>query len=187
MTTSSPCFDRVNLDSEVSPFLSSVAYQFWHINDKAFSKAFYMNGYSGLALRLAQVIFSLAVVSKDANASENPGVLLERKMLLNEGGIYEFVRDTLDPIPSTHPFEGGAYFYPLLRPRVPAFMILSSTRLLPHRPLYSHVVSVLSHSRRFRQTPSRQRQGDRHIPFAHRFDRQVSAVVSVVCMRDAQS
>ena len=65
-----------------------------------------MNSYGGLALRLAQVIFSLAVASKDANAPENPGVLLERKMLLNEGGIYEFVRDALDPIPSTHPFEG---------------------------------------------------------------------------------
>ncbi|KAI9462105.1 hypothetical protein HD554DRAFT_2290137 [Boletus coccyginus] len=121
------------LDSRISPFLSSIAYQFWHINDKAFSKAFYTNGYSGLALRLAQVLFSLAGVSKDAeeicNAPTtaeqvtiwkeklmpvllNPVVvallktpafcwnalgvpLNQRKMLLDEGSICEFVRDTL--------------------------------------------------------------------------------------------
>ena len=95
-----------------------------------------MNGYIGLALRLAQVIFSLAGVSKDVkeicNASAvsdqvkiwkeklmpvllNPLVvallktpafcwntlgapLNQRKMLLDEGGIYAFVRDMLDPI-----------------------------------------------------------------------------------------
>ena len=141
------------LDGEISPFLSSIAYQFWHINDKAFSKAFYTNGYSGLALRLAQVIFTLAGVSKDAeeicNVSTtaeqvkiwkeklmpvllNPLVvallktpafcwnalgvpLNQRKMLLDEGSIYEFVRDTLDPIPSTYSFKDSAYFYPLVR------------------------------------------------------------------------
>jgi len=139
------------LDAKVSPFLSSIAYQFWHINDKAFSKSFYTNGYSGLALRLAQVIFTLAGVSKDAEAicnastTEEQGkiwkeklmpVLLnplvvallktpafcwnalgvplnQRKMLLDEGSIYEFVRDTLDPIPLTYSFKDGAYFYPL--------------------------------------------------------------------------
>ncbi|KAG8215856.1 hypothetical protein J3R82DRAFT_7811 [Butyriboletus roseoflavus] len=142
---------RELLDARISPFLSSIAYQFWHINDKAFSKAFYMNGYSGLAIRLARVIFALAGVSTDAeklcNVSTtaeqvkiwkeklmpvllNPLVvallktpafcwnalgvpLNQRKMLLNEGSIYEFVRDTLDPIPSTYKFKDGAYFYPL--------------------------------------------------------------------------
>lgn len=144
---------RELLDDRISPFLSSIAYQFWHINDKAFSGAFYMNGYSGLAIRLAQVIFALAGVSKDAeelcNVSTtaeqvkiwkeklmpvllNPLVvallktpafcwnalgvpLNQRKMLLDEGSIYEFVRDTLDPIPSTYMFKDGAYFYPLVR------------------------------------------------------------------------
>ena len=55
--------------------------------------------------------------------------LNQRKMLLNEGGIYEFVRDMLDPIPSTYSFKDGAYFYPLVCPRVPASVILSCTRL----------------------------------------------------------
>lgn len=146
---------RELLDATISPFLSSIAYQFWHINDKAFSKGFYMNGYSGLALRLAQIIFSVAGVSKDAkelcNAPTtveqvkiwkeklmpvllNPLVvallrtpafcwnalgvpLNQRNMLLNEGSIYEFVRDTLDPIPATYSFKDGAYFYPLVRAR----------------------------------------------------------------------
>ena len=137
------------LDGEISPFLSSIAYQIWHI--EAFSKAFYTNGYSGLALRLAQVIFTLAGVSKDAeeicNVSTtaeqvkiwkekltplNPLVvallkppafcwnalgvpLNQRKMLSDEGSIYEFVRDTLDPIPLTYSFKDGAYVYPLVR------------------------------------------------------------------------
>ncbi|KIK86599.1 hypothetical protein PAXRUDRAFT_831896 [Paxillus rubicundulus Ve08.2h10] len=139
------------LNSKISPLLSSIAYQFWRVQDKAFTKAFYLGGYSGWALRLAQVIFAIAGVSKDAEAlcsattiAEqetiwreklkpvllNPIVvallkspvfcwnalgvpLNQRKMLLDEGSIYEFVRDTLDPIPSTYSFKEGAYFYPL--------------------------------------------------------------------------
>lgn len=57
---------RELLDSEISPLLSSIAYQFWHINDTAFSEAFYKKGYSGLAIRLARIIFTLAGVTKDA-------------------------------------------------------------------------------------------------------------------------
>ncbi|EGN99748.1 hypothetical protein SERLA73DRAFT_121865 [Serpula lacrymans var. lacrymans S7.3] len=137
------------LDSKISPFLSSAAYQFWHINDNAFSSAFYLNGYSGWALRLAQYIFSFVGVSQDVEALcsaesipeqekiwkeklrpvllnpivvallKNPifcwnalGVPLnQRRMLLEEGTIYEFVRDTFDPLPSTYSFKDGAYFY----------------------------------------------------------------------------
>jgi betaine lipid synthase len=140
------------LDSKISPLLSSIAYQFWRIQDKAFTKAFYLGGYSGWALRLAQVIFAIAGVSKDAEALCNATTIAEqetiwreklkpvllnpivvallkspvfcwnalgvplnqRKMLLDEGSIYEFVRDTLDPIPSTYSFKEGAYFYPLV-------------------------------------------------------------------------
>ncbi|KAH7886768.1 hypothetical protein F5I97DRAFT_1927075 [Phlebopus sp. FC_14] len=142
---------RTLLDSKISPLLSSIAYQFWHINDNAFSSAFYLNGYSGLALRLAQVVFGIAGVSKDAEALCNASTIAEqeriwkeklkpvllnpivvallkspvfcwnalgvplnqRNMLLDEGSIYEFVRDTLDPLPSTYLFKKGAYFYPL--------------------------------------------------------------------------
>ncbi|KAF9233272.1 hypothetical protein BU15DRAFT_90430 [Melanogaster broomeanus] len=122
------------LDSKISPFLSSIAYQFWHINDRAFSSDFYLGGYSGLALRLAQVIFAIAGALCNATSlaeqekiwSEklkpvllNPVVvallkspvfcwnalgvpLNQRKMLLDEGTIYEFVRDTLDPALTGH-------------------------------------------------------------------------------------
>ena len=41
--------------------------------------------------------------------------LNQRNMLLDEGSIYEFVRDTLGPIPSTHSFKDGTYLYPLVR------------------------------------------------------------------------
>lgn len=143
---------RSLLDSRIAPHLSSNAYQFWRINDDAFSSSFYLRGYSGLALRLARVIFTLAGVSKDvealcdANTIEeqskiwreklrpvllNPVVvallknplfcwnalgvpLNQRRMLLDEGSIYEFVRDTLDPLASTYLFKTGAYFYLLV-------------------------------------------------------------------------
>ncbi|KAH7928898.1 hypothetical protein BV22DRAFT_1003840 [Leucogyrophana mollusca] len=142
---------RALLDSRISPLLSSMAYQFWHLNDGAFASAFYLSGYSGWALRLAKLIFSLAGVSKDAEALcyassipeqekiwreklrpvlLNPVVvallkspvfcwnalgvpLNQRRMLLDEGSVYEFVRDTLDPLASTYSFKDGAYFYPL--------------------------------------------------------------------------
>ncbi|KIM63223.1 hypothetical protein SCLCIDRAFT_1214338 [Scleroderma citrinum Foug A] len=142
---------RALLDSRISPLLSSIAYQFWHINDQSFSKAFYLTGYSGWALRLAQFIFSLAGVSADAEALceaksleeqdriwreklkpvlMNPVVVAvlkspvfcwnalgvpmnQRKMILDEGSIWEFVRDTFDPLPKSWSFRDGAYFYPL--------------------------------------------------------------------------
>ncbi|KAF7321357.1 hypothetical protein MKEN_00655900 [Mycena kentingensis (nom. inval.)] len=37
--------------------------------------------------------------------------LNQRKMLLDEGSIYEFVRDTLDPLGSAHLFKNDNYFY----------------------------------------------------------------------------
>lgn len=143
---------RELLDSKISPLLSSIAYQFWRINDQAFSSSFYLHGYSGWALRLASFIFKLAGVSShvqkfcDADSiSEqeeiwqqklrpvllNPVVvallkspifcwnalgvpLNQRKMLLDEGSFYEFVRDTLEPVASTWSLKNGAYFYLLV-------------------------------------------------------------------------
>jgi len=37
--------------------------------------------------------------------------LNQRRMLLSEGTVYEFVRDTLDSLASTYSFKNGAYFY----------------------------------------------------------------------------
>lgn len=148
---------RLLLDSKMAPLLSSIAYQFWYINDDAFSSSFYLHGYSGYALRLAGIIFRLAGVSKDVDAMcnaetipeqariwrerlrptllnpvviallKNPvfcwnalGVPLnQRQMLLNEGSVYEFLRDSLDPLASSYSFRDGAYFYLLVSSLVP--------------------------------------------------------------------
>ena len=115
-------------------------------------ESFYLRGYSGWALRLARVLFSLAGISQDVQRLcdsatleeqqkiyetgirpvllnpivvallKNPvfcwnalGVPLnQRKMFLEEGTAYEYVRDTLDPIPSTALLKDGAYHYLLV-------------------------------------------------------------------------
>lgn len=43
------------LDTTLSPFLTSHAYQFWRENDQSFASSFYLRGYSGWALRLAKL------------------------------------------------------------------------------------------------------------------------------------
>jgi betaine lipid synthase len=40
--------------------------------------------------------------------------LNQRQMLLDEGSVYEFVRDTLDPLALSYLFKKGAYFYLLV-------------------------------------------------------------------------
>lgn len=140
---------RALLDSKIAPNLSSVAYQFWRLNDDAFSSAFYLRGYSGWALRLARLVFSLAGVSADVEALCNSDTLEEqqkiwegklrhvllnpvvvallrnpvfcwnalgvplnqRRMLLEEGSVYDFICHTLDPLASKYLFKTGAYFY----------------------------------------------------------------------------
>jgi betaine lipid synthase len=140
------------LDTKIFPLLSSPAYQFWRVNDTAFSSSFYLRGYSGWALRLAKTLFRLAGVAKeverlcDTDSIEEQGriwkekmrpILLnpvvvallkspvfcwnalgvplnQRRMLLNDGTVYDFIRDTLDPMVSTYSFKNGAYFYLLV-------------------------------------------------------------------------
>ncbi|KAG1786486.1 uncharacterized protein HD556DRAFT_1248265 [Suillus plorans] len=72
------------LDSKIAPLLSSIAYQFWHINDDAFSKAFYLKGYSGWALWLARIVFSIAGVSKDVEALCNAGSMAQQEQIWRE-------------------------------------------------------------------------------------------------------
>ncbi|PWN41282.1 hypothetical protein IE81DRAFT_324662 [Ceraceosorus guamensis] len=57
------------LDTKISPFLSSHAYQFWRLNTEAFKSNFYFRGYSGHALRLAKAAFSLGRVNRDVKAA----------------------------------------------------------------------------------------------------------------------
>ncbi|CAE6397523.1 unnamed protein product [Rhizoctonia solani] len=54
---------RALLDNELSPWLSSAAYQFWKNNQNAFEKSFYQRGYSGWALRVTKVpLFEFSAV-----------------------------------------------------------------------------------------------------------------------------
>lgn len=149
---------RALLDKKIAPLLSSSAYQFWRINENAFSSSFYLRGYSGWALRLAKWAFWVAGVSNDVSALceatsveeqqkiwdqklrpvimnslvvtmlKNPvfcwnalGVPLnQREIFLQEGTAYDFIRETLDPIPSHSLLSSGAYFYLLVSaPAVP--------------------------------------------------------------------
>lgn len=72
------------LDSQISPLLSSIAYQFWRINDDAFSTSFYHRGYSGWALRLAQILFQLAGVSEDVNKMCQADTLVDQAKIWEE-------------------------------------------------------------------------------------------------------
>lgn len=56
------------LDRKISPYLSSHAYQFWRMNTHCWDRNFYFRGYSGHALRLAKIAFSLFGVNKSAEA-----------------------------------------------------------------------------------------------------------------------
>lgn len=143
---------RTLLDSQISPALSSIAYQFWRLQPHAFDSAFYLNGYSGWAIRLGKLLFRIAGVTKYVEAMCNSDTIEEqariwkeklrpvilnpvvsvllgnpvfcwnalgvplnqRRMFLNEGTAFEFVRDTLDPLAHSWSFKKGAYFYLLV-------------------------------------------------------------------------
>ncbi|TDL26086.1 S-adenosyl-L-methionine-dependent methyltransferase [Rickenella mellea] len=140
---------RTLLDTKLSPFLSSICYQFWRLNSDMFSSSFYLSGYSGWALRFARSLFWLVGITKDVedmckadtiaeqerlwNEKLRPVLLNslvvyllrspvfcwnalgvpqnQRRMLLDEGTAYDFIKDTLDPIPSTALLKDGAYHY----------------------------------------------------------------------------
>ncbi|WWD20259.1 hypothetical protein CI109_104735 [Kwoniella shandongensis] len=59
-----PQFEKL-LTTKLSPFLSSHAYAYWKAHSSQFSRNFYFRGYSGWALRLAQVAFFVAGVRGD--------------------------------------------------------------------------------------------------------------------------
>ncbi|ELU37705.1 betaine lipid synthetase, putative [Rhizoctonia solani AG-1 IA] len=127
-----PDFKHI-LDGELSPWLSSAAYQFWKQNQSAFDKSFYRRGYSGWALRITQMPRGCAMLirlrSRLVSGAKNNwfvklvlnnpaflwnalGVpLAQRRAFLNEGSCYEFARDTLDPIAGTALLKTGAYHY----------------------------------------------------------------------------
>jgi betaine lipid synthase len=57
-----PNFEQL-LDTKLSPFLSSPAYQFWRAKAYAFRTSFHHCGYSGHALRIAAWAFKIGGVS----------------------------------------------------------------------------------------------------------------------------
>ncbi|KAI0322655.1 hypothetical protein OF83DRAFT_1161041 [Amylostereum chailletii] len=62
-----PNFRQI-LDSRLSPYLSSPAYQFWRINVDAFETSFYRHGYSGWALRIAGWLLQINGMMADVRA-----------------------------------------------------------------------------------------------------------------------
>lgn len=145
---------RTLLDSTISPYLSSIAYQFWRINARSFtSSSFYLEGYSGWAISLAQTIFWLAGVTGhvrqmcECNTTDeqaqiwrekirpvllNPVVVgllksrlfcwnalgvpkQQRNMVIEGGGVYDYIVNTLDPLPEKYLFKNDNYFYSLVR------------------------------------------------------------------------
>lgn len=75
---------RELLDTKLSPFLTSHAYQFWRKNDKAFSSSFYLRGYSGWALRLAKTALWLGGLSKEVHAFCHAPTLAEQTKIWDD-------------------------------------------------------------------------------------------------------
>lgn len=75
---------RTLLDTKISPFLTSHAYQFWRQNDKAFSSAFYLRGYSGHALRLAKFAIWMSGCQKDVDRFCSASTLEEQAQIWND-------------------------------------------------------------------------------------------------------
>ncbi|KAJ3806287.1 hypothetical protein F5876DRAFT_91122 [Lentinula aff. lateritia] len=121
------------LDSKLKHRLSIYTYEFWKANASAFlSSTFYDWGYSGRALWFVRLLFKLAGVYGEVERLcdlwlnplmvallRNPifcwnalGVPLnQQRMLLDEGGVYQYICDTLDPILSTYLLKTQNYFY----------------------------------------------------------------------------
>ncbi|KAG8722187.1 hypothetical protein FRC08_005936 [Ceratobasidium sp. 394] len=72
------------LDLELSPWLSSAAYQFWKANENAFSDSFYMRGYSGWALRITKWALWLGGVLSDARQMCNVDTIEEQEQIWRE-------------------------------------------------------------------------------------------------------
>lgn len=69
------------LDTKISPFLSSHAYQFWRLNTHCWDRNFYFRGYSGHALRLAKVAFGLRGVTRHVKAMCEAPTLEEQQRI----------------------------------------------------------------------------------------------------------
>ncbi|OCF62173.1 betaine lipid synthase [Kwoniella mangroviensis CBS 10435] len=72
------------LTQKLSPYLSSHAYAYWLSHDTQFSRNFYFRGYSGWALRLAQIAFFLSGVRKDVKKICKASTIAEQEKIWNK-------------------------------------------------------------------------------------------------------
>lgn len=70
---------RALLDTKLAPHLSAHAYAFWRTNASAFDTNFYLQGYSGLALRILNMIFKLRGSADKLHALANAETLAEQR------------------------------------------------------------------------------------------------------------
>ncbi|OXG17402.1 betaine lipid synthase [Cryptococcus neoformans Tu401-1] len=161
-----PGFDKL-LTTKLSPFLSSHAYAYWKTHASQFSRNFYFRGYSGWALRLAQIAFFIAGVRGDvkrlcqASSTAEQEKIWQKKIrpvflnkvmvklflgnplfnwhalgvpqnqmncFLEDGSVEDYVKATLDPIPTLSTLKDDNYFFLLClngrytRTSCPAFL-----------------------------------------------------------------
>ncbi|CAG8634097.1 4742_t:CDS:2, partial [Scutellospora calospora] len=72
------------LDTQLSPYLSSHAYQFWKTHSKTFQKNFFRTGSSGIALRLLHWIITLKGLSRDVTSLCHAKSLKEQKKIYDD-------------------------------------------------------------------------------------------------------
>ncbi|CAG8572399.1 12315_t:CDS:2, partial [Cetraspora pellucida] len=72
------------LDTQLSPYLSSHAYQFWKNHTKTFQKNFFRTGSSGIALRLLHLIISLKGLSRDVTSLCHARSIKEQKKVFDD-------------------------------------------------------------------------------------------------------
>ena len=72
------------LDSHLSPFLSPSAYRFWNSHRDAFSSGFYLQGYSGWAIRIMTFVFRLTGVSGNIGEICNADTLQQQCRIWKE-------------------------------------------------------------------------------------------------------
>ncbi|WFD44619.1 hypothetical protein MPSI1_003287 [Malassezia psittaci] len=83
------------LDDQISPLLSSHAYQFWRLNNHVFDKSFYFRGYSGHALRLAKAVFKLMGVRNDVDTMCTTTSLEEQREIWDTRVRKAIINETL--------------------------------------------------------------------------------------------
>ncbi|CAG8586901.1 18849_t:CDS:2, partial [Gigaspora rosea] len=78
-----PQFEHL-LDTQLSPYLSSHAYQFWKTHSKTFQNNFFRTGSSGIALRILHLIITIAGLSRDVASLCHASSIKEQKKIYDD-------------------------------------------------------------------------------------------------------